>query len=118
MAYDDSIKRTAKKRGLRAATPIERMNDASVAQMHALSAGILYPKEGPKATKRARNRMDIPGPAMKVVKFMGRLLDPRNTEYNYSNMGKYAAQGAKFRAKMAKKLKKVGSNPDNRRNVP
>lgn len=74
MAYNDAIRRVARKRGLRASTTIERMNDASVAQMHALSAGLLFPKEGPKATKRARNRMDIPGPAMKAVRYMGQVL--------------------------------------------
>ena len=62
MAYDDSIKREARKRGLKGGTMIDRMNDVSAAQMHSLSGGLLYPQEGPKATQRALNRGDLRGP--------------------------------------------------------
>ena len=56
---------------------------------------------------------------MPTVRKMGRFIDPRNTENNYSNMHKrFAAQGAKQRAKIARGLRKAGSSPDNQRNVP
>lgn len=59
MPYDDSIKREARKRGLKGASMVDRMNDASVAQMHSMSGGMLYPQSGPKATQRALNRGDL-----------------------------------------------------------
>lgn len=58
-------------------------------------------------------------PMNKIIRYMGKVLNPTNTENNYSNMHKkYAAQGAKNRAKIAKGLRKAGSSPDNQRNVP
>ena len=62
MAYDDAIKREARKRGLKGASMVGRMNDAAIAQMHGISGGLLYPKQGPKATERALNRGDLKGP--------------------------------------------------------
>ena len=41
------------------ASMLDRMNDASAAQMNTLSGGLLYPKEGPKAYKRAKARGDM-----------------------------------------------------------
>lgn len=87
MAYDDAIKREARKRGLKGASMVGRMNDSAMAQMHGISGGLLYPNEGPKATKRAVNRGDLRGPNSPH--------QPNPLSPTANSMGRNNARGAK-----------------------
>jgi len=101
----------------------QRLKDANIAQAHAITGGLAFPKEGPKARMRGVARGDVVDYAP-VKRFMGQVLSYiTDTKNNYSNMGKtYGSQGAKFRSKVAGQLragaKKAAKNPDNQRNYP